>query len=92
MKPNDTIEVSVDKLVQLYCNFNNGLNGKNRKSLWRSLFANQEPDTDIETYFATLKGQVVDIIDSGLKEKSGLSREMSPFVLKPDDVKKYLKS
>ena len=87
----DKIEVSLDKLVQLYCNLNNGLNGKTRKSLWRSLFSENEPDADIETYFCNLKAQVVDIMDTGLKEHSGLAREITPFVVKPDDVKKYLK-
>lgn len=85
------IEVSVDKLIMLYCNMNNSLHGKSRKSLWDFLFGKKDHDDEIETFFSTIKGQVVDIIDTGLKEQSGLVREITPFVVKPDDIKKYLK-
>ena len=92
MKEREKIEVDLDKVVELYCFINNSIQVVPRFSLWSYLFGGSVRDDAIEDYFASIKGRIVDILDSGLKERSGLVRTVSPFRVEVGEIKKHLKS
>ena len=89
---NNKQELTVDasKLINLYCQINNMTIGKRKKRWYEYLIKNND-DEDIEEYFSTLMSLTVDLIDSALKDKSGLAREIVPAYLETKSIKILLK-